>query len=101
MNGQTFEKPISVLIGLGFIRTVPNVMAAYELVAEWPASPRSSMQIGALRACRAALNGQCTAEDARTAFLCFADHAGILMEDPAPLIAGEAKAQTRGVLGMN
>lgn len=101
MHAQTFEKPVSVLIGLGFIRTVSTVMAAYEMVAEWPASPRSRTHLNALGACRGALNGECKAEEARSAFLRFAEQAGILMEDPSPIMGSEPQLSTSRVAGMN
>lgn len=87
MSAQTFDQPISVLVGLGFVRTVSTVMAAYQIVSEWSASPRSLAQVAALSACRAALNGEGKVEDAHAAFLDFAGHAGILMDDPAPVPA--------------
>ena len=101
MNAQTFDKPVSVLIGLGFVRSVPTVMAAYELVAEWPASPRSLAHVKALGACRAALNGECRAEDARTAFLDFAEHTGILIEDAAAMLPATTQVPLSRMPGLN
>lgn len=101
MNAQTFEKPISVLVGLGFSCTVPTVMAAYEMVAEWPASPRSLVQIAALSACRAALKGEGKAEDARSAFIDFAEHAGILMDDPTSIIPVALQVPAHSASGLN
>lgn len=101
MNAQTFDKPVSVLIGLGFIRTVPTVMAAYELVAEWPGSPRSLVQMAALSACRAALNGESRAENARKAFLDFAEHAGILMDESASSLPVALQVPAHSQTGLN
>ncbi|WP_312796648.1 DUF982 domain-containing protein [Tianweitania sp.] len=101
MNAQTFDKPVAVLIGLGFVRNVPTVMAAYEMVAEWPASPRSLPQVKALNACRAALNGEGRAEDAHLAFLDFAEHTGILMEDTASLLPAATQIAVRRAPGLN
>jgi len=89
MNAQTFKQPVSVLVGLGFARTIPNVMAAYQLVAEWPASPRSTVHLAALDACRACLKGEGKMEDARLAFLDFADRTGILMADATPVVRSQ------------
>ena len=86
MNAQTFKQPVSVLVGLGFARTIPNVMAAYQLVAEWPVSPRSAVHLAALDACRACLKGEGKMEDARAAFLDFADRTGILVTDTTPVV---------------
>jgi hypothetical protein len=101
MNAQTFDKPVSVLIGLGFVCSVPTVMAAYEMVAEWPASPRSLPQLNALSACRAALNGQCRAEDAHAAFVNFAEHTGILMEDATSMLSATTQVPLRRTPGLN
>ncbi|MBS9719411.1 DUF982 domain-containing protein [Tianweitania sp. BSSL-BM11] len=101
MNAQSFDKPVAVLVGLGFVRVVPTVMAAYEMVAEWPASPRSLPHAAALDACRAALNGEGKPEDAHAAFLRFAEHTGILMDDTAAMLPAATQATLRRAPGLN
>jgi hypothetical protein len=94
MTTLTFEKPVEILVGFGFPTTIRSVFMAYRIVDEWPVIHRGEMHAAALSACRAALNGDGNAEDARKAFIAFARRAGILIEDMAPVRA----ARTMGDL---
>lgn len=89
MSALKFAEPVSVLVGLGFSREIANVMSAYEVVSEWPSSHRGPSQLHAMRACRSALNGEIDAEEAREAFVEFAEHSGILVEEPSAMVAAQ------------
>jgi hypothetical protein len=41
-EAQQFEKPVHILVGLGFPRKVGNVSEAHQLLIDWPAITRNS-----------------------------------------------------------
>lgn len=79
MLAQPFEKPIRVLVGLGFPRQLNTVVDAYQFAMEWCGN--SPEQRAAIRACKAALSGDVDAETARDIFMAFARKKGILVQD--------------------
>ena len=92
MLSQLFEKPIRVLVGLGFPRQLHTVADAYQFADDWCGN--SPEQKAAIRACKAALVGDVEAETARGVFLAFARKKDILLEDDAmPLIAEKARSR--------
>jgi hypothetical protein len=72
MDHQSFERPVTVLVGLGLPTEVGNVMEAYTLLNEWPPSKRTPTHEIALNACKAALVGDIDPETARATFVAFA-----------------------------
>ncbi len=90
MKLQTFGEPVAVLVGLGFVRPVVNVMAAYQMMSEWPTARSDLSALNGLKVCRDALNGTASVSEARQAFIEFAAKSGILME------AVDAKIQPSG-----
>jgi hypothetical protein len=86
MLSQPFEKPVRVLVGLGFPRQLNSVVDAYQFVTDWCGN--SPEQRAAIRACKAALAGDIDAETARGIVVRFARKKDILIEDEAvPVIA--------------
>ena len=83
MLAQSFEKPVLVLVGLGFPRRIDTVVDAYRFAQEWCGN--SPEQRAAIRACKAALAGEIDAETARGIFTAFARKKDILVEDAAIL----------------
>lgn len=87
----TFAKPVSILIGLGFPTKIRTANGALIILDDWRQA-RYARHAAAIAACRDALLGKGTVEDARAAFVEFARHADILIEDPkvTPAIASKA-----------
>jgi hypothetical protein len=74
-----FEKPVFILVGLGFPRKVESVWDAFVVLNEWPTP--GPQQEAMLNACRASMNGKFDAERIRDAFAAFAREVGILMPE--------------------
>lgn len=90
MLSQPFEKPVRVLVGLGFPRQLNSVADAYQFVTDWCGN--SPEQRAAIRACKAALAGDIDAETARRVVVRFARKKDILVEDEAvPVIASSGQ----------
>jgi Protein of unknown function (DUF982) len=87
MNLDDFEKPVRILVGLGFPREVRGVWDAHQLLSDWPAFTRNRSHHVALRACEAALRGDIDAETARAAFVAFARRNHLLLPDVDEAIA--------------
>jgi hypothetical protein len=71
MKPDMFEKPVTILLGLGIPTKVNSVMHAYQILMDWrnPTDPAREL---ALKACRAALKGDIDAQTARAVFVAFA-----------------------------
>lgn len=82
MTAMFFEKPIRVLVGLGFPRQLNTVADAYQFAIDWPGF--GAEQRAAIRACKAALVGEIDAETARGVVLAFARKKDIFLEDELP-----------------
>lgn len=80
MPSQAFDKPVHVLVGLGFPRRLESVIDAYQFVTDW--CGHGPDQDAAIRACKAALNGAIDAETARGVVVQFARKKDILIEGP-------------------
>jgi Protein of unknown function (DUF982) len=93
MKLDDFEKPVRILVGLGFPREVRGVWDAHQLLSDWPAFTRNRSHHVALRACEAALRGDIDAETARAAFVAFARRNNLLLPDVDEAIAAR---RTRG-----
>ncbi|MDG4884127.1 DUF982 domain-containing protein [Mesorhizobium sp. WSM4884] len=92
MFAEPFEKPIRILVGLGFPRQLNTVADAYQFVIDWCGN--SPEQKAAIRACKAALAGDIDAETARGVFAAFARRKDILIEDGAiPPATGKARSK--------
>ncbi len=79
MLAQPFEKPVHVLVGLGFPRQLNTVFDAYQFASDWCGN--GPPQRAAIRALRAAIAGEIDAETARGVFVAFARSKDILAED--------------------
>ena len=89
MLSSSFEKPVRVLVGLGFPRQLNTVADAYQFAVDWCGN--SPEQKAAIRACKAALAGDVDSETARGIFVAFARKKDILVEDePMPFGSGRA-----------
>jgi hypothetical protein len=72
MDRQYFERPVTILVGLGLPVEIESVMEAYTFLNEWPPSRRKATHAIALKACKAALVGDIDPETARATFVAFA-----------------------------
>lgn len=88
MLAKPFEKPVRILVGLGFPHQVNTVADAYQVLLDWLGD--SPEQKSAMRACRAALAGEIDAETARGVFLAFARRRGILAPEIDNAVAANA-----------
>ncbi|MDW6024219.1 DUF982 domain-containing protein [Mesorhizobium sp. BAC0120] len=79
MTTFKFDRPVSVVMGIGLPRDIESVSGAYDVLLEWNGIPDMDYQ-AALDVCRKALKGDRTAQQAREAFRRFACNRGILSE---------------------
>jgi len=81
MKDLEFPQPVTVLVGLGFVRSVTNVYDAFSCLREVPAEQQDEVHEAALDACRDAMSGKCPAEEACDVFIAYARRRHILVED--------------------
>jgi len=82
MDRLLFSKPVAVRSGTdASVREVKSVQGASEFLTDWPQAKRSSpLYQEAAELCHAVALGKGTAEEARVAFMTFAEEVGILIE---------------------
>lgn len=79
VTDRTFRKPIETIVGLGFIRQIRTIEEAYTFLIDWRGLPECScVHAIALKAVKAALNGEIETETARSLVEAFAKRAGLL-----------------------
>ena len=83
-----FPKPVYILVGLGFPTRIQTVNGALIILDDWQFE-RDAAHAAATRACRDALLGKASPEDARKAFVAFASAADVLIEATAAVIANK------------
>jgi len=84
MERTRFNKPVSILVGLGYPAKIHSARQAYEYLLERPTIEASKGQSVAIRVCKAALQGEVDAETARSAFVAFAERNAILVPESRP-----------------
>ena len=83
MNSTAFEKPVTVLVGLGFPKKIDNAFEAFQLLSDMRLTTQKTAQRVALRVCREAVKGAIEPETARSAFVAFAHRCGMLLSSEA------------------
>ncbi|MBD9572831.1 DUF982 domain-containing protein [Ensifer sp. ENS08] len=78
MKPDMFERPVSILVGLGFPGEIRSVMDAYRLLVDWQAPSGDALHSVAIKACLAALRGEVEAETVRGLFVAFAERHHLL-----------------------
>lgn len=78
MKPDMFERPVSILVGIGFPGEIRSVMDAYRLLVDWPAPSGDAVHSVAIKACLAALRGEVEAETVRGLFVAFAERHHLL-----------------------
>jgi hypothetical protein len=81
MDRGRFEKPVTVLIGMGFPAKIERMTEAYALLQDWPAASRNHTHAVALNACKAGIAGEVDPETVRAALVAFARRNDILVSD--------------------
>jgi hypothetical protein len=83
MESTLFEKPVTVLVGLGFPRKIWSATEAYQLLSDMRLTTSKPAQKVALHACKAAIDGKIDADIARSAFVFFARRCAMLLSKEA------------------
>jgi hypothetical protein len=91
-SDMPLRAPVAIAVGAGFKREIASLAAMQNFLKEWPRTMRGSSYGAAVHACYAARTGRLQADQAREAFLSFAEKAGIVWTgaDPVALLR-EAK----------
>ncbi|UCI06413.1 DUF982 domain-containing protein [Mesorhizobium sp. B1-1-8] len=79
--------PVAIAVGAGFKREIASLTAMQNFLKEWAAGNAREKRRAAMRACEAARAGQMELDEARQAFLGFAEKAGILWTGVDPVAA--------------
>ncbi len=58
MQINCFDEPVSILVGLGYPAEIHSAKQAYEFLSETPAIRSKNAHSVALKACKAALDGE-------------------------------------------
>ena len=90
MKPDMFDKPVTILLGLGIPTEVKSVMHAYQILMDWRNAADASREV-ALKACKAAINGEIEAQTARAVFVAFAERHDLLAPEIGSLIAANKK----------
>lgn len=91
MKPDMFEKPVTILTGLGMPTPVRSVMHAYRLLLEWPGLDRDPTRAVAVKACKAAISGDIEAETARSVFVAFAEKNDLLAAEVSLAAAARSR----------
>ncbi|NTF34538.1 DUF982 domain-containing protein [Rhizobium skierniewicense] len=83
MKPDLFTTPVNVLVGLGLPTPIHSVTDAYQLLMDWRGSPHDGAKAMALKACKAALNGEIDPDVARGVFVAYAEKHDLLAPDVA------------------
>ena len=100
MMRQSFDHPVTVLVGLGMPVDVSTVMEAYALLNDWPHSQRNPTHAIALKACKAGLLDLVDARTVRAAFEMFARKNDVLTENPQSLSGSPRSASKKNAEGV-
>ena len=82
MRNDTFQHSLTVLVGLGFPRTIARVREAYAYLEEVPKLLRDEVYHATCDACRDALTERCSPQEAHDVFVAYARRRGILLDEP-------------------
>lgn len=88
MDRSSFEKPVTILTGLGTPTKIESAAEAYALLADWPRASRTAAHDIAAKACRAAMDGEIDAQTARATFVAFARRNDLLAPRTSSTVAG-------------
>src|SRR5690606_12448491 len=92
MSHFAFQRPVTVLVGLGFPRVVTNVYEAFSCLKEVPSLMGDEVHEATCDACRDALSGKCSVDEAHEVFIAYARRRAILVEEPLDIADSGAPA---------
>ncbi|RWP73013.1 DUF982 domain-containing protein [Mesorhizobium sp.] len=95
MDRSSFEKPVTILTGLGTPSKIESGAEAYALLADWPAASRTAAHDIAAKACRAAMDGEIDAETARATFVAVSPRSRFFVRQAGGTIADWATRSPR------
>jgi hypothetical protein len=78
MDTTRFDKPVRILVGLGYPATINSALQAYQFLSEYPVIAGGHTRAIALKACKAAIKDEIDPETARSAFIAFAERNALL-----------------------
>lgn len=96
MHDKLFRTPIALMIGAGERLEIGTLSEAHRFLSMRPQTERGDAYKNARRACEAAAAGYVTMEQARRAVVAFAEAAGMLEPEVAPVAAARAVARGYG-----
>lgn len=91
MDSLRFEKPVTLLLGIGFPSSIETVGEAYALLQDWPVADRDEAHTVALNACRAGIAGEVDAETVRATLAAFARRNDILVANQPTATLGNVR----------
>jgi len=84
MRNDAFQHPVTVLVGLGFPRSITRVREAFAYLEEVPKFLRDEVYNATCDACRDALTDRCSPQEAHDVFVAYARRRGVLVDQPLP-----------------
>lgn len=81
MDRTSFEKPVSVFVGIGYPAKVASASQAYQLLCELPSVITNPARSVVAKVCKMAVEGKVDPETARSAFIAFARRMAMLAGD--------------------
>lgn len=81
MRTDQFARPVTILTGPGYVKTVWSITEAHQLLMDDPGFARDAGYTFALKACQAALAGEIEVETARGLFVALAEKHDLLAPD--------------------
>ncbi|MCV0396172.1 MAG: DUF982 domain-containing protein [Rhizobiaceae bacterium] len=89
---RPFERPVTVLVGLGFPCRIESASGALSFLEDMPVPLRDEAWMAATDACRDARDGRAPIEEAQDVLTAFARRRGILVEEAPPVMTAEEEA---------
>lgn len=81
---KRFDKPVTLLIGLGFPARIESVPEAYALLQDWPHAGRNASFAVAFNVCKAGIAGEVEPDIVAAALAEFGRRNDVLINDPVP-----------------
>ncbi|PTE07869.1 DUF982 domain-containing protein [Mesorhizobium helmanticense] len=85
MDDMLFHTPVAIAVGAGFKREIASLAEMQNFLKEWSPARRGPVYETAVRACNAARAGHLTVDQARRAFISFAEVTGMMWTGVDPV----------------
>ncbi|MCA0046993.1 DUF982 domain-containing protein [Mesorhizobium sp. B283B1A] len=96
MHDKLFRSPVALTVGLGFKREIASLAEMHDFLTNWTTARHGPLYHNAVEACGLAMEGCVARDEARHAFVEFAQAAGILWPEIEPVIVTRAVARGYG-----